>query len=501
MTRIPVLNTPAATLTSVNPADGGPIETWAVHDAEAVAATVARARAVAGEWRELGFDGRRKALLRWASELLRNEVELTGLIHRENGKPVEDAYLELMLALEHIDWAAKHAKKVLSPKRVSPGLLMANFEAIIEQCPLGVVGVIGPWNYPIYTPTGSVAYALAAGNTVVFKPSEYTTTVGNFYAAAFAKANPALPEGILSVVNGSGATGAALVTSDVDKIAFTGSTPTGKKIAAAAAERLTPVLLECGGKDAAIVADDADIAAAADAIAWSAMGNGGQTCVGTERVYVVETVYEQFLAQLEAKVRDLQPGSGESASYGPMTMPSQIDVVRRHIDDALAAGGRALVGGPESVAPPFVGPVVLVDVPENSSAVTEETFGPTLTVKSVKNVDEAVELANATAYGLASTVFSRGHGMQIARRLRAGATSINSVVAFAAISSLPFGGVGESGVGRIHGEPGLLEFTRSHSIARQRFAIPGMELLSFARKASTMSVVKRVIRFRHGGHS
>ncbi|MEV6774103.1 aldehyde dehydrogenase family protein [Nocardia sp. NPDC051030] len=489
------------TLRSVNPATGELLAEWPIDDEASVTATVERARVVASFWRELGFDGRKQALLRWASYLVRNTDELTELIHKENGKPAEDAYLELMLVLEHIDWAAKNAKRALAPKRVSPGPFMANHEAVVEHPPLGVVGVIGPWNYPIYTPTGSVAYALAAGNTVVFKPSEYTTSIGVWYARSFALANPQLPGGILTAVTGFGATGAALVTSGVDKIAFTGSTPTGKRIMAAAAETLTPVLLECGGKDAAIVAHDADVSAAADAIAWAAMANSGQTCVGTERVYVDETVYDRFLAELKSKLDNLKPGSGADASYGPMTMPKQIDLVREHIADALERGGRALVGGLESVGDRFIGPVVLIDTPEDSRAVTEETFGPTLTVRKVKSVDEAVELTNASEFGLASTVFSKSHGMEIGRRLRVGATSINAPLSFGAISALPFGGTGASGIGRIHGEEGLREFTRTHSFARQRFAIPGMALLSFGRKASTVAVIRRVIGLKHGRHS
>lgn len=485
-------------VTSVNPADGTEIASHSVHDTAAVHTAVHTARTAAPTWTALGHAGRRKALLRWASHLINNADELTALIHTENGKPVDDAYLELVLAVEHISWAAKHAEKVLAPRRVSPGLLMANFAARIEDRPLGVVGVIGPWNYPIYTPNGSIAYALAAGNAVVFKPSEYTPAIGMFFADAFAKGNPEAPPGVLQTITGDGSTGAALVAAGVDKIAFTGSTATGKKIMAAAAQTLTPVLLECGGKDAFIVADDADVPAAAEAAAWGAMSNSGQTCVGVERVYVTKAVREQFLDELTKQLRGVTPGAERKAAYGPMTMPSQVDVVRRHIDDAIASGGKALLGGPESVRAPFIEPVVLIDADESSEAVCEETFGPTVTVRTVEDVDEAVQLANAGKYGLASTVFSRRRGMEIARRLRAGATSVNSVLAFAAISALPFGGVGDSGIGRIHGAPGLLEFTRPHSIARQRFAIPGMQLLTFKRKAATVALVKRLIRLRHG---
>ncbi|MET9211488.1 MULTISPECIES: aldehyde dehydrogenase family protein [unclassified Nocardia] len=488
----------AEVLVSFDPATGEPIGEYPIDTPEQVQRVVGRARVAAEFWAGQPFSARRTALLRWASYLTGHAEEFTALIQRENGKPVDDAFLELTLALGHIDWAARHGERALASRRERPGLLMANFAATVEWRPLGVVGVIGPWNYPVYTPTGSIAYALIAGNTVVFKPSEYTTGVGNYFAAAFALANPELPQGILETVNGYGATGAALVTAGVDKVAFTGSTATGKKIMAAAADSLTPVLLECGGKDAAIVAGDADVAAAARDIAWGAFANSGQTCVGVERVYVVKSVRDQFVSELRKNLDGVRAGSDPGADYGPMTMPGQIEVVRRHIEDALRDGGTAVVGGPDSVRAPFIDPVVLLDVDEQSSAVQEETFGPTLTVRSVADVDEAVALANGTRFGLASTVYSKRHGVEIARRLRAGATSINAVLAFGAISSLPFGGVGESGIGRIHGQEGLREFARPHSLARQRFAIPGMALLTFERTAATMAIVRRAVRTLYG---
>lgn len=483
---------------TVNPATGERVGSWPVDDAASVAAAVTRARTAARTWSALGFAERKRALRRWAARIVTNIDEFCAVLNAENGKPLADAYLEIVTAVEHLHWAAVNAEKVLKPKKVFPGLMMANTEAVIEQRPHGVVGVIGPWNYPVYTPNGSIAYALAAGNTVVFKPSELTLGVGHWFADAFAAANPDLPPGILSVVNGDGATGRALVESEVDMIAFTGSTATGKRIMAAAAQRLTPVVLECGGKDAAIVAEDADLAAAADAIVWSAMANSGQTCVGTERCYVVAEVLDDFLAEVTKRVAALTPGSDAGASYGPMTLPTQLDVVTEHVEDALAKGATAVFGGRESIEAPFVGPIVLLDAPEDSLAVREETFGPTLTIRAVRDVEEAIELSNASRYGLASTVFSRKRGMEIARQLRVGATSVNNPAAYAAIPALPFGGVGESGIGRIHGAAGLLGFTRPHSIARQRFAIHGMVLLSFERTEQTLSLVRKLTARRFG---
>jgi acyl-CoA reductase-like NAD-dependent aldehyde dehydrogenase len=301
------------------------------------------------------------------------------------------------------------------------------------------------------------------------------------------------------VVTGFGATGAALCRAGVDKLAFTGSAPTGRKVMAACAETLTPVLMELGGKDAMIVDDDADVAAAADAAVWGAMSNAGQTCIGIERVYATEKVYDAFVAAVTEKVRTLRPGSDDEAAYGPMTMASQTDVVRRHLHAATASGGRAVVGG--TVDGGFVAPTVLLDVPETSTAVREETFGPTLTIARVRDAEEALARTNATSYGLAGAVFSgsKEKAMDLARRMRSGMTSINSVLTFASVPALPFGGVGESGFGRIHGEDGLKEFTRAKAITRQRVPLP-VNLMSFGRPASAADALARVMGLVHGRH-
>jgi acyl-CoA reductase-like NAD-dependent aldehyde dehydrogenase len=396
-----------------------------------------------------------------------------------------------MLAIEHLAWAAKAAPKVLGPRKVSSGLLAANQASTLEYQPLGVIGVIGPWNYPVYTPMGSIGYALAAGNAVVFKPSEYTPGVGTWLADAFAEAVTGPP--VFQVITGLGATGAALCRAPISKLAFTGSSATGRKVMAACAENLTPVLMECGGKDALIVDDDADVGAAADAALWGAMSNAGQTCIGIERIYVTERNYEAFLGELTMRARTVKAGT----SYGPITMPSQLKIIERHLNEALDAGARAIVGGRASIRPPFVDPVVLVDVPASAAANTEETFGPTVTVTKVRDGDEAVERANATGYGLAGAVFGKARAMELARRMRSGMTSINSVIAFATVPELPFGGVGESGFGRMHGADGLREFTRPKSITRQRFALP-VPLTSFRRPAAATGLLLRAIKAQHG---
>lgn len=483
------------TFESLNPATGDVVGIHPIDDERTVREAVRRAHADAQWWDELGFDGRKEVLGKWRGVLARRLAGLAKVVHDETGKPIADAQLEIGLAIDHLAWAAGHAGKVLGPSKSFAGLLMANQSATVEYRPLGVIGVIGPWNYPVFTPMGSISYALAAGNTVVFKPSELTPGVGEWLAAALREVVP--DRALLQVVTGLGETGAALCTAGVDKLAFTGSTDTGKKVMAACAQTLTPVIIEAGGKDALIVDADADIEAAATAAAWGAFSNAGQTCIGVERVYVHAAVHDKFVDALVAKARGVRPGSGADAHYGPATLPKQLDIIRGHIDDALASGGRALVGGKGAVGERFVQPTVLVDVPEDSPANTDETFGPTVTVKKVASMDEAITLANATRYGLGSTVFSKKHGKDIARRLRSGMTAVNDVISFAAIPALPFGGVGDSGFGRIHGADGLKEFTYAHAIAARRMK-PVLLLTTFDRTAKQDATFSQMILALHG---
>ncbi|UJW33980.1 aldehyde dehydrogenase family protein [Saccharothrix sp. AJ9571] len=483
------------TFDSLSPATDEVVGTHPVHTAAEVEAAVARAREAAVWWESLGFGGRAQRLQQWKGVLTRRLKQLCQVVRDETGKPIADAQLESVLAIEHISWAAKNARKVLGRKRRSAGLLMSNQAATVEYLPLGVVGVIGPWNYPVFTPLGSIAYALAAGNAVVFKPSEFTPGVGKWLVDAFAEVVPEQP--VLQLITGYGATGAALTRAGVDKIAFTGSTATGKKIMAACAETLTPVVIEAGGKDPVLVDADADLEAAADATVWGAFSNSGQTCIGVERVYVHERVHDEFVAKVVEKSQAVRAGSDEDAQYGPVTMPSQLKVIKHHITDALSRGGKALVGGAEAVGDRYAQPTVLVGVPEDAEAVREETFGPTVTIAKVASMDEAVEKANNTRYGLAATVFSKSRGMELARRLRTGMASINAPLSFAGIASLPFGGVGDSGFGRIHGPEGLREFARTKAIARQRFTAP-IALTTFDRKEKTDALVAKLITVMHG---
>ncbi len=485
-----------STFVSLDPATGEVVSTHPVHSAADVAAAVARARGAAAFWSGLSNRQRAQRLRTWAAVLTRRVSQLAQVVNAETGKPHSDAELEVLLAVEHIAWAASHAEKVLARRRVSPGLLMVNHAASVGYEPFGVVGVIGPWNYPVFTPMGSLAYALAAGNAVVYKPSEYAPGVGRWLVDAFARVVPEAP--VLQLVTGFGPTGEALCRAGVDKIAFTGSARTASAVLHACADGLVPAVIEGGGKDPLLVDADADVPAAAEAAVWGGMANAGQTCIAVERVYVHERVYDRFVAEVSARAGALRAGAGEL--IGPITMPGQLTVIREHIEDALARGGRAVVGGQDAVGDRYVQPTVLVDVPEDSAAVREETFGPTLTVTRVADMDEAVRLSNASGYGLGATVFSRRGGPALARRLRAGMVSINSVIGFAAIPALPFGGVGQSGFGRIHGADGLREFSRPKSIARQRFPSP-LRVLTFGRTAATDRTLVTLSNLLHGAAS
>ena len=480
---------------SLNPATGEVLAGFDVHTASDVAAAVERARDAAGWWAGLGFAGRRTLLDAWRVQLVRRTDELAALIARENGKPVDDAVVEVTIAIAHLAWAARNAGRVLRRRRVNPGLLAINHSASVEYLPYGVVGVIGPWNYPVHTPMGSISYALAAGNAVVFKPSEYTPAVGRWLVESFASVVPEQP--VFQLVTGFGETGAALCEAGVDKLAFTGSAATGRKVMASCATTLTPCVIECGGKDALIVAADADLERAAEQAVWGSMFNGGQTCAGVERVYVEAPVYDDFLARVTALATGVRTGLGDGANYGAITMPGQLEVISRHVRGAIEHGGRAVVGGPESVGRPYVEPVVLVDVPADEPAITEETFGPVLVISRVADLDHAVEAANSGSYGLGASVFSRQHGQALASRLKAGMVSINSVLTYASVPGLPWGGSGESGFGRIHGPDGLREFARSRAVTAQLFDIP-LKIATFTRPDSSIGQLRQLARLRWG---
>jgi acyl-CoA reductase-like NAD-dependent aldehyde dehydrogenase len=479
-------------LTSYNPATGAAIGSVPIASAADVDAAVARARVAAAVWSTRSFAARAEEIGAFRRALAARADELAELLHLENGKPMVEAYTEILTSLSHLQHAAARAEHAMAPRRVSSGIL-ANFRATISYHALGVVGVIGPWNYPLFTPMGSIAYALAAGNAVVWKPSELTpliaTKVTEIAAATFA-----LPD-LLQIVTGAGATGAALAKAAVDKIAFTGSAATGKRVMMAAAERLTPVLLELGGKDPMIVADDADLAKAAEACVYGALTNAGQACVSVERVYVADAVHDRFVDEVVKQVRELKVG-GDDGHLGAMTSPAQIAIVKDHLDDAIAKGAKVVTGGPDAISGSYIQPTVLTQVTHGMKVMSDETFGPVIPIQRVASLDEAVKLANDSKYGLGSTVFGKS-GRAIADQLRAGMTSVNSVLGFAGIPSLPFGGIGDSGFGRIHGDEGIREFTRIKSTAEQMMSIP-LNMMSFRQPKNITQQLRGMIKQLYG---
>jgi len=480
-------------LTSYNPATGEAVGTVPMHTAAEVDAAVARARVAAQSWSQLSFEARGEELTAFRKALAAHADELAELIHRENGKPELEAYTEVMMALGHVQHAVARAETALAPKKVSAGML-ANFRATVSYHPLGVIGVIGPWNYPLFTPMGSIAYALAAGNAVVFKPSELTPLIAVKIAEIAAKTF-ALPD-LLQVVTGAGATGAALAKSAVDKIAFTGSAATGKRVMMAAAERLTPVLLELGGKDPMIVAEDADLAKAAEACVFGALTNAGQACISVERVYVASAVHDQFVDEVVKNVRTLKIG-GDDGHLGAMTSTAQVAIVKDHLEDAIAKGAKVHTGGPDAISGSYIQPTVLTNVDHRMKVMSDETFGPVIPIQRVGSLDEAVQLANDSKYGLGSTVFGGKAARALAGRIRAGMTSVNSVMGFAGIPSLPFGGIGDSGFGRIHGDEGLREFTRVKSTAEQVMSIP-LNMMSFRQPNDMTKRLRGMIKQLYG---
>lgn len=477
-----------AYFSSLNPRNGQVIAEHEIFTKEAVNGAVHLAHESATKWQALGYGKRKNVLLAWKREIASRSEEFAEIIALETGKPIGDAQLEVSIAIAHLSWAAKKAGYYLKEQRRKPGLLMFNMKAEVHRIPYGVIGVIGPWNYPIFTPMGSIAYALAAGNAVVFKPSEFTPGVGALLEETFNKVSNI--SHVFKTITGLGETGKFLCESPINKLAFTGSTRTAKLVAENCAKNMVPVLLECGGKDPVLVDKDANLKLAAEYTIWSAMANAGQSCIGAERVYVHEAVADEFKAEVLEIVRNLEPGK----SYGPVTMPKQLEIIKNHIESATNAGAKMLFGDIHSVNERIVNPVVMADVPENCSAMTDETFGPTIAINTVKTMGEAIELSNASEYGLGASVFSKRNGYAIARRLECGMVGINTAFTFAAIPTVPFGGAKQSGYGRIHGPEGLFEFTYARTFVQPRFEIP-LRATSFKRTAAQEKLITKLSKY------
>ena len=470
-TDIQIPQTKGRKITSSNPATGELLREFACAEEDDVLAAVTRARAEQPAWRDLGLRNRIAIVREFQRRLHDKKSEIAAAITREAGKPRAEALVtEVLVVLDAARFLIDHAHRLLADEPIAHGNLATRMKSgrLVRE-PYGVMGIISPWNYPFSIPATETLAALLAGNAVVLKPSEFTSIAALELRSMLHAAG--VPEGIFQVIVGDGATGAALVHSPldhhgIDKLVFTGSVSTGRRIAAAAAERLLPVVLELGGKDPMLVLDDADVDVASSAAVWGAFVNAGQACLSVERCYVHRSLYEQFLAACAEKTKKLRVGNGMDAEtdVGPLIHERQLLVVEAHVEDAKARGARVLTGGtriPE-LGRNFYRPTVLADVTHEMRIMREETFGPALPVMPFNRDEEAVRLANDSEYGLAASVWTRDskRGERLARQIQAGTIMVNDVISCFGISEAPHGGWKASGIGRTHGRFGLEEMVQ-----------------------------------------
>jgi acyl-CoA reductase-like NAD-dependent aldehyde dehydrogenase len=456
----------------LNPATGEVVATVNVDSPQAVADTVTRVRANQADWEAMGIEGRYRWLGQLRDWLLDNRERVLDTMQRETGKVRADASNEPAYLADLINFYGTKAGKFIGEESVKPhSALLAAKKLRVQYRPHPVVGIISPWNFPLILALGDAIPALQAGAVVVIKPSEFTP-LGLAEVVQAWKQEIGGPD-VLDCVQGTGETGGALVD-NVDFVQFTGSDRTGRKVMARAAETLTPVSLELGGKDPMIVLADADLDRAANAAAWGGMMNSGQICISVERIYVEEPAYDEFVAKLTAEVGKLRQGADDGSDpkdVGAMTSPNQTAIVEDHVDDALASGARALTGGKRVDGPgDYFEPTVLVDVDHSMKVMKDETFGPVVGVMRVRDSEEALRLANDSRYGLSGSVFGeKERAERVARRVECGAVNVNDVLVNYLASDVPMGGWKESGIGYRHGEPGIKKYCRTESVVITRF--------------------------------
>lgn len=448
---------------SIDPATNETIAQFQSTPPADIPAILARARAAQSAWAAQSIRERAAALRRLRDAIFDARDEIAATISRETGKPrVEAVFAEVVLALDTADFVARNAPKWLCPERVPHhNIAVKTKSGWLEHEPLGVVAIISPWNYPFAIPIAQIIPALAAGNAVVLKPSELTPATGALIGELAARAR--LPEDILQIVQGGGEVGSALIGASPDKVFFTGSVETGRRIAEACAQKLIPSVLELGGKDPMIVLADADLEIASSAAVWGSFMNCGQACLSVERVYVERGIAEKFTQLCVEKTKRLRlgPPSDPDAELGPMIRTRQVERVERQLRDAVARGAQILTGGERrpQLGPNFLEPAVVVNVDHSMELMREETFGPVLAIRAVPSVAEAIAMANESPFSLSASIFTRdiAAARGIASQLRAGSVMINDVASYYGISEAPHGGRGASGWGRAHARFGFLE--------------------------------------------
>lgn len=468
---------PTQWLTPTSPLTGEPVGTVPVTPPEAVAEAVERSRRAFAVWGDLTHAERKPYLRAFAKHVLKSMDRISKVLAAETGKDLGDAHAGVLAALTSLDFYTRNAERLLRPEKGSAWPFLST-RGWTEYHPMGVAGVISPWNYPFYLPTLSSIQALSAGCTVVIKPSELTPMSGQLVEDLAIEAG--MPDDVVQVIHGDGATGAALVDAPTDIIAFTGSGEVGRLIAQQAAKTLKPVLLELGGKDAQIVLEDANVKLAARAAVNFGVFNAGQQCVGIERVYVVEDVYDEFMREATEAIGRLTTATRDGTDIGPFISPPQVEVVERQLEDAVAAGARILVGGSRVTAAHgvYFQPTLVDRVDHSMILMQEETFGPVVPVMSVADEAEALALANDSPYGLHGSVWTRNkrRGHRVAGRMKTGTVAVNDHLINFLYPSIKFGGIGESGLNGQLGAEGIKSFTIHRSITSARF-VPTTRLL------------------------
>lgn len=462
-------------LPAIDPATGAVFTETPVTPVDAIPAMVERARVAQREWSGRSLADRRRIIGRFQRRFYERRREAAELVARENGKPVAEALLtDIAVTLDMARYYLAHAGKILRPRRIAHGnIAFFGKRGRLYWEPLGVLAIISPWNYPLLLPFGELIPALLAGNAVILKPSEFTTRTALFGVTLLHEAG--LPPELCQLAVGGGEVGSALVEARPDKIFFTGSARTGRKVARAAAEQLIPASLELGGSDPCIVLADADVDRAASGTIWARFTNGGQTCVAAKRAIVEAPVYERFVDTLVKKVRTLQMGPGLEVGIdmGPIIRESQLRELERQLAATVAMGARVLTGGRRrpDLGPTFFEPTVVTEVPLDAPLWREEVFGPILPVVAADDAEHALRLANDSSFGLAASVWTRDRtrGEALARRIEAGAVLVNDATYYVGAAEVPHGGEKESGLGRSHGEFGLLETCRPRFVGSDRF--------------------------------
>ena len=457
-------------LSPVNPLTGAPAGTAIVTQPEEVPAIVAKSHEAFRSWGAMTPVQRKPYLRAFAKHVLRSMDRIAAVIRSETGKDLGDAMAEINAGLTALDYYTRHADTLLRPKKGKNWPFLTT-KGWTEYHPIGVAGIISPWNYPFYLPLLSMTQALSAGCTVVIKPSELTPLSGQLLEDLAIEAG--IPDNVVQVIHGDGTTGAALVEADTDMIAFTGSPAVGKTIAAAAAKTLKPTLLELGGKDAQIVLEDAAVKTAARGSIMFGVFNAGQMCVGVERVYVVDAIYDEFMKEATKAITKLSVGTGDNSDIGPMVSIPQVDIIESHLADAVAKGARIVAGGKrvETDHGVYFEPTLVENVDHSMVLMQEETFGPIVPIMRVADEDEALEMANDSVYGLHGSVWTRNkrRGAQVASRMKTGTVAVNDHVINFFFPSLKLAGIGESGLNGQLGEEGLKSFCIHRSITSARF--------------------------------